>query len=66
MHVGVDVDVEHLAAADPGRDPVGRGPVRDRTVDDSTRRGHRVQCGSVDLDLRTTARDGEHVLEGER
>ena len=64
--VPVGGDVEHLAAADPGRDPVGRRPVRDRAVDDGTRRGHRVECGRVDLDLRTTARDGEHVLERER
>ena len=64
--VAVGGDVEHLAAADAGRDPVGRGSVGDRAVDDGTRRGHRVERGGVDLDLRATARDGEHIVERER
>ena len=63
--VAVGGDVEHLAAADAGRDPVRRGPVRDRAVDDGTGRGHRIERGRVDLDLRPTPRDGEHVVERE-
>ena len=54
-----------LAAADAGRDPVGRASVGDRAVDDGTRRGHRVERGRVDLDLRAAARDGEHLVERE-
>ena len=63
--VPVGVDVEHLAAADPGGDAVGRGSTGDRAVDDRTCRSHRRQCSGIDLDLRATSRDGEHIVERE-
>ena len=63
--VPIGVDVEHLAAADPGRDAVGGCAARDRAVDDRPCRGHRSERLRVDLDLLAAARDGEHVVERE-
>ena len=44
------LDVEHLPAADAGRDTVRRGARGDRTVDDGAGGRHRRERGGIDLD----------------
>ena len=41
-------------------------PRRDRAVDDGAGGGHRRERGGIDLDAGAAARDGEHLVEGER
>ncbi len=60
------LDVEHLPAADAGRDAVGRGARLDRTVDDGAGGRHRRERGGIDLDESAAARDGKHLVECER
>ena len=60
------LDVEHLPAADAGRDTVRRCARGDRTVDDGAGGCHRSERGRIDLDDGAATRDGEHLVERER
>ena len=61
------LDVEQLAAPDPGRDGVGRSPFRDRPLDDGARLPHplRARPGAISTLVRRRGRRRRSSVERE-